>query len=102
MKTLRVSIIGLGLVVLVAAGCAKGSSAESNCPSAGQMECNGVCMDVQGDSQNCGICGYACATGTVCQAAKCVCAPGLVQCSDACVPSNTDHCGSSCAACPSG
>src|SRR5262245_2253699 len=100
MSTALRTIMGLGLAFL-AAGCTKAASQSPGCTS-GQAECNGVCIDVLGDSQNCGMCGFACSAGTSCQAGECACAAGLVECSGACVSSNTDHCGSSCAVCASG
>ena len=109
MKTARVWTLGLALAFLALA-CAKGNSGgttgagggSGSCGTNTQMECNGSCIDIASDSQNCGTCGYVCDTGTICQGSTCVCASGFVSCSGQCVPSNTDHCGTSCAACPSG
>ena len=94
--------IGL-ILILFALGCAKSSGGGGNnsCGS-GQMPCNGTCVDVQSDGQNCGTCGLACDTGTVCQAGTCVCAVGYVSCSGQCVQSTPAHCGSSCAVCSDG
>jgi glucosylceramidase len=110
----RLLAFGFGLAFLAAACAAKGPSgatgtggtgntggATGQCGS-GLMACNGSCVNVQTDNQNCGTCQLACDTGTVCQGGSCVCATGLFSCSGQCVSSNTDHCGASCAACPSG
>jgi glucosylceramidase len=103
MKNAWFSFVGLSFAVIVA-GCAKsgGGGPTGPCGSSSQMQCNGACIDVQSDSQNCGTCGYTCDTGQMCQAGACVCAQGFFSCSGMCVASNTDHCGSTCMACSSG
>ena len=104
----RLLVLGIGLGFLGAACGAKGSGGSTGTGGttdpcgAGQMTCNGSCVNIQTDSQNCGTCQLACDTGTVCQGGTCVCATGFVSCSGQCISSNTDHCGTSCAACPSG
>ena len=35
-----------------------------------QEECNGTCVNVQTDNQNCGSCGNTCGTGTTCRTAR--------------------------------
>jgi hypothetical protein len=37
----------------------------------GYMECDGECLDVMSDPQNCGSCGYACAEGLSCKQGEC-------------------------------
>lgn len=79
------------------------------CP-AGQVSCNGVCVDVQTDVHNCGACGTVCPSGATCVNSVCVCPAGMVACSGACVntatdPNNCGSCGHKCAtghACVSG
>jgi sulfatase modifying factor 1 len=57
--------------------CANSSSGAgesgSPCPAGGQIRCScGTCIDGQSDSNNCGICGYACAPGHSCVGGSCV------------------------------
>src|SRR5690349_14615146 len=61
---------------------------------AGQTPCSGACASVATDSQNCGVCGHACAIGQMCAAGQCVCSGGLLPCGGQCVASNAAHCGS--------
>src|SRR5690606_39019822 len=56
--------------------------------SDGYSDCGGVCLDLQGDGQNCGACGTTCSTGQVCSAGTCQesCSePGRTQCESSCV-----------------
>ncbi|MBN2193293.1 MAG: hypothetical protein JW751_10795 [Polyangiaceae bacterium] len=67
------------------------------CPD-GQTDCGGVCVDTQGSSANCGVCGNACPSGTVCSAGSCTadgCGDGLTQCGADCVNTqiHNSHCG---------
>lgn len=68
-------------------------------------ECDGVCVDLQADSRNCGSCGNACASGSLCRAGACVttCTPGLTQCGVTCIDTrtNTQNCGACGTACAS-
>ena len=41
------------------------------CPN-GQSDCNGACVDLQNDANNCGSCGHQCQT---CKAGQCFCPP---------------------------
>jgi len=88
----------LSALILIA-GCAKGTPTMTAQCSSNQDECNGTCVNVQTDNQNCGSCGKTCGTGTTCQNGTCACASGLVSCNSQCVASNAMHCGSSCTAC---
>jgi endo-1,4-beta-D-glucanase Y len=87
--------------LILLAGCAKGTSTMNTQCSNNQDECNGTCVNVQTDQQNCGACGKTCGTGTTCQNGSCSCASGLVSCGGSCVASNVQHCGTSCTACSS-
>jgi hypothetical protein len=67
--------------------------------SAGQSECNGVC--VPWDVQNCGGCGLTCDPGDPCRRGACGCDPGRTGCEQICVdtgndPKNCGGCGLSC------
>lgn len=63
-----------------------------------QIDCSGVCVNLNSDPQNCGACGTACDTGMACVLAACIaCTPSCegAVCGD-------DGCGGSCGTCPSG
>lgn len=57
--------------------------------------CDGACIDVQFDANNCGGCGDACAADSYCEYGECRCEGGLVECGGDCVDTfdNDDHCG---------
>jgi hypothetical protein len=59
--------------------------------------CDGACVDVQSDPQNCGDCGTTCGPDKVCWIGVCAdtCGVELTDCGGACVDtdSNPDHCG---------
>jgi cytochrome c peroxidase len=61
--------------------------------------CNGMCLSVESDPNNCGGCGITCQTGTSCVMGMCVpsaCQPGLTECAvGGCVNLQVDfnHCG---------
>ena len=57
--------------LILLAGIAKGSGGTPNQCSSNQDECNGTCVNVQTDGQNCGSCGKVCGTGTTCQNGSC-------------------------------
>ncbi len=40
--------------------------------TAGMQACSGVCVDLDGDAANCGVCGRACGPGRACSAGVCV------------------------------
>jgi hypothetical protein len=75
------------------------------CPTY-QTLCNGHCIPVSVDPDNCGGCGVKCMATEACSAGKCSssCLPGLTICDRACVDLNTDnkHCNSCTNSCPSG
>ena len=51
-------------------GCEAGQSCRE-CPGDGQQLCNGVCIDTNWDSGNCGGCGIVCPEGFACSAGVC-------------------------------
>jgi hypothetical protein len=63
------------------------------CSGAGQMACNGVCIDTLTDNNNCGACGESCGSGT-CQNGTC-CPTGQTNCGGTCVDLTASdlHCG---------
>jgi hypothetical protein len=64
-----------------------------------QAECDGVCIPVSMDPDNCGGCGVVCEAGDVCSGGKCVdsqtCPPGMTACDRRCTDMfwDSDHCG---------
>ncbi|HEX9103228.1 MAG TPA: hypothetical protein VF997_13545, partial [Polyangia bacterium] len=62
-----------------------------------QAFCNGMCIPVANDANNCGGCGVQCTGALACSGGKCEtsCLPGLTICSNACVDLSNDnnHCG---------
>lgn len=72
----------------------------------GFLECDGECVDVDTDVDNCGACGSYCDEGSYCEGGDCVdpgptCPSPRTTCGDACVDtrSNRDHCGGCDAGC---
>ena len=76
------------------------------CQNPSYLQCNGTCIDVQGDSQNCGACGKVCPNDQVCTHATCavVCGGGTSRCGNNCVDLKSDpqHCGGCNTACSTG
>ncbi len=72
--------------------------------TSGLAVCGSACVDLGGDTANCGACGNACGAGQVCQEGGCGCRPGTQSCGGACVATASDvaHCGACGNACPSG
>jgi len=70
----------------------------------GQKLCDGTCVDVLANNENCGACGAACGSGTTCIDASCVCHDGGTYCAGTCTNPSSDpsHCGSCAHACDSG
>jgi hypothetical protein len=69
-----------------------------------QAVCQGQCVTLSTDRENCGMCGVACASGSVCVMGQCQpsCAPPLLSCGMACVDPrwDPDHCSGCGMACP--
>jgi hypothetical protein len=69
-------------------------------------QCNGVCVDVFNDTQNCGDCGTVCSSDKVCSHGSCaaVCGGGTAHCGNFCVDLKSDplNCGGCGTKCPSG
>ena len=61
-----------GMICAVGQGCVNGVC---TCP-AGQVPCDGVCVDTWTNAMNCGTCGNACPAGTPCSAGTCVTGTG--------------------------
>ena len=72
----------------------------------GTSLCGTLCVNLQGDVNNCGACSSVCKTGEVCTAGKCVlsCQPGLTNCAGFCVNLQSDisNCGACASTCKSG
>ncbi len=71
---------------------------------AGELQCNGVCIDFNNDSANCGACGAVCRPGSSCVAGVCTCLSGLTGCNGDCVDLMNDvaNCGTCAVACAAG
>ena len=82
---------------------AAGDGGEPGC-GADFSRCDGVCVDVMSDGNNCGACGAACADNLVCQSGGCrtSCEEGLTTCGTSCVDVEVSpqHCGSCNDPCP--
>jgi hypothetical protein len=108
MRVLSASKLGLGALALgVLLGLTPIAGQAQTCPS-GQTICNGACVNLASDLNNCGGCGFACAAGNVCTAGVCAagaptCSSGQISCNGACVnpvsdPNNCGACGVACTA----
>lgn len=71
----------------------------------GQTSCEGACVDVASDPNNCGTCGTKCGTDEVCSSGACQlsCTGGKSKCGTSCVDTMTDgtncgQCGMTCSA----
>lgn len=70
------------------------------CPP-GKLACNGVCVAIAQDADNCGGCGIQCAGEIVCISGQCACPKDQTNCSDVCIRTDRDHencgaCGNAC------
>jgi hypothetical protein len=72
-----------------------------SCPG-GFTDCNGACVDLNTDANNCGTCGDVCGTGSTCNSGSCITAPTCLTsgsatamgCSPSCSKPNFCHIGS--------
>lgn len=80
--------------------CADGVCA---CP-AGQMDCDGACVNVQVSVVHCGQCHHMCAAskGAICEMGQCRCSDGKLDCNGTCVDGASDstNCGACGQSCP--
>ncbi|MFZ3113721.1 MAG: hypothetical protein WA111_12345 [Methanothrix sp.] len=99
-------ILMLSSILILVAGSTAGSLAASSsgpvCPD-GMFPCNGTCIDMSTDTQNCGACGNVCSLGKVCIKGVCTCMAGLDVCNEKCTdtsidPLNCGECGNICPA----
>lgn len=71
----------------------------------GLTDCDGECVDLDSDRDNCGSCGHACGAGQVCDGGTCLdeCPAGTTECGGDCVnlDEDDDNCGTCGHACPS-
>lgn len=60
-----------------------------------------VCADLQTDPMNCGTCNTQCAAAATCQAGRCACPAGQINCSGVCTDVRTDaeNCGACLSSC---
>ncbi|MCP3100577.1 hypothetical protein LZ198_17035 [Myxococcus sp. K15C18031901] len=93
-------VLLLSVVALSLTGCPD----EGAVCTAGLSVCEGACVDLVGDAQNCGACGSACGVAEVCQDGACGCRAGTQSCGGACVDTASDvaHCGACGLACAAG
>src|SRR5579871_1656762 len=71
------------------------------------FKCNGQCVDVLSDNNNCGTCGVICQNGETCQSGQCMgggCMNGQQMCNGFCTDTNSDpaNCGQCGLACQNG
>lgn len=90
------------LMAYATSGSLEGLSPDPACPN-GTLLCNGTCVDMLADSQNCGSCGNICSLGMICINGSCTCMAGLVVCNKTCTdtsidPRNCGVCGNVCSA----
>jgi len=73
------------------------------CPT-GQAYCNGACIPIYSDTNNCGSCGNTCPSGIPCVGGSCTCPPALAVCGGKCTDTTSDsaNCGTCGNACPGG
>jgi hypothetical protein len=69
-----------------------------DCCGFGLDSCNGQCLDFSADNNNCGACGVACGTNSVCVNGACQCGVGQISCGGQCVTPSVDPL--NCGGCP--
>jgi hypothetical protein len=60
------------------------------CPN-GLTMCNGACVNLDMDNQNCGACGTACGAGLMCRSGVCSCKDGQALCGLLCIGIMSDR-----------
>jgi hypothetical protein len=80
------------------------SAGQPACPTAGQVWCDGSCVDPSSDPNHCGGCGHRVPTGRACAGGVIGCPQGEQPCDGKCVQTDSDpaHCGACNVAAPSG
>ncbi|MBK8257845.1 MAG: hypothetical protein IPK82_34905 [Polyangiaceae bacterium] len=105
MKTLTLALIGM-LGALICTGCGGKVLVEGPPCEEGLVTCNGQCIDLEVDAENCGACGVACDSGT-CSGGECApktCPVNENLCNGVCTDINSDpnNCGGCNIVCSSG
>ena len=116
-KLFALLFLALAAVLLAPSGCATNTQEQPEtgppveagppnpCGPGSAKQCNGTCVDVMHDTQNCGDCGSVCpADKAFCSGGTCasVCGGGTAHCGNLCVdlksdPLNCGGCGTKCA-----
>ncbi len=70
----------------------------------GEAWCEGACIEVLWDDDNCGDCGVVCTEEMSCVLGRCLCPGGLENCGDVCVDTRDEvaHCGACDSPCGAG
>ena len=93
------------LLVLWTAACGDDPVPPAPCPD-DTTSCNGACVNLATDVQNCGVCGATCSNDERCSDGACVldCVSGQTTCGGTCVDTTKDlaHCGGCGVACAAG
>jgi hypothetical protein len=105
-------LLGVLWVITIVGACAEGTSdppvgaggegGMGGCDAAAPDVCNGTCVDLNSDPENCGECDHSCGPIDYCQDGECVdCDPGLFACDNVCIdisndPDNCGACGKAC------
>jgi hypothetical protein len=110
---LAVAVIAVAVASVPSIGACRGESVgpgsdaatglnDAGCPTYASSLCLGVCVDLQTNAANCGVCGRACDPATSCTQGKCGCLGAI--CGGQCVDTSSDpeHCGSCPVACSMG
>jgi alpha-tubulin suppressor-like RCC1 family protein len=103
------------LVAILCANCSAGGAGSPDsgadvttnvCGNGNYALCGSACVDIKGDSHNCGTCGNACPGSQVCSHGECsdVCGGGTSRCNNNCVDltSDVNNCGGCGKPCPGG
>jgi hypothetical protein len=84
-------------------GSEPGPEAQPACPGL-QVKCSGVCVDLQSNQANCGLCGYGCSPLPCIDGLCQTCPAGQTLCNTQCIDTSTNaaHCGGCGQTCASG